>query len=70
MTQIGYCIVLDKKELEFQYNDKVFIEEEVNISDKTFILKDIPTPISIEIFFKNSINEFFKYVKENYTEKL
>ena len=70
MTQMGYCILLDKNELEFQYNDKTFIIEKINVINKTFLLKDIPSPISIEIFFRNSVNEFFDYVEKNYPEKL
>ena len=69
MTQIGYCIFLDNKELEFRYKGKIFVIEKINADEKTFLLKDISSPILIENFFRFYIIDFFNYVRKNYPEK-
>ena len=70
MTQINCCIFLDNKDLEFQYKDKIFVIEKINADEKTFLLKDISSPILIENFFRFYIIDFFNYVRKNYPDKL
>lgn len=70
MTQINCCIFLDNKDLEFQYKDKIFVIEKINADEKTFLLKDISSPILIENFFRFYIVDFFNYVRKNYPDKL